>query len=126
MKKNIVLLILIIFSCNPSDEVTTLSGGWKFVSEGRHDRVIDGGRQSIPCEIIEYGYSNDFIIATQQPTEDCFLGKDSTIYKEGRDKKYYWLIGHKDNLFLGPMNEVEFADAKRKYGVPTNLKMKPI
>lgn len=126
MKKYFISLILISFSCNPSDEVTSLSGGWKFVSEGKYDRAIDGGNQIIPCEVVEYGYSNDFIIAAQRPAKDCFLGKDTTIYKEGRDKIYYWLIIHNQSLSLGPMNALEFENAKKQYGVPDKLKMKPI
>ena len=124
--KYFILLFIISFSCNPSDEVNTLSGGWMFVSEGRNDRVIDGGNQIIPCEVIEYAYSDNFIIAAQKPTKDCFLGKDTSKYKDGLDKVYYWLIVHKQNLFLGPLNKREFEDNKKIYGVPTSLKMKPI
>jgi hypothetical protein len=113
-------------SCNVSDERNNLSGGWEFVSESKHDKVIDGGKKHIPCEVIAYGFNDEFILAAQKPTEDCFLGKDTIEYKAGRNSTYFWIIAHKQNLFLGPLTETEFKVAKEKYKVPVDLKLNPI
>lgn len=127
MKKLLILLFIVVLtSCNFSDETRTLSGGWTFVSEARHDRVIEGGNIFIPCEVIKYGYNKDFIVAAQKPTEECFLGKDTFEYKLGRDTVYYWLIKHSSKIFLGPMDEEEYLQARIRYKVPENLKLKSL
>lgn len=110
-------------SCNFSDEVRELNGGWKFVSESKHDRAIDGGDIHIPCEVLQYGDNENFIIAAQKPTADCFLGKDTSIYKDGRDKIYYWLIVKSQKILLGPMTKTEFEQSRKQYKVPDNLKL---
>ncbi len=122
----LISIIVVLSSCNFSDETRSLSGDWTFVDEGHLNRVIDGGKNHIPCDVIKYGYNNDFIIAAQKPTEDCFLGKDTSVYKAGKNKTYYWIIGHSQKLFLGPMNETEFNEAKKKYNVPDDLELKPV
>ncbi len=122
----LLFLIVAVCSCNFSDEVRELKGGWKFVSESKHDKAIDGGDMHIPCEVLQYGDNDNFIIAKQKPTDDCFLGKDTSVYKDGRDKIYYWLIVKKQKLLLGPLDELEFIQARRKYEVPDELKLESV
>jgi hypothetical protein len=47
-------------------------------------------------------------------------------YKNGRDSFYYWIIRHNPYIILGPLNENEFIDARKKYQVPDNLVMKSV
>jgi hypothetical protein len=126
--RTICFLTLFAFfsSCNLSDETKQLTGGWMFVDEGRRDKVIDGGTNYIPCEVIKYGYNDEFIIAVQRPVENCFLGKDTITYKEGKNQDYYWLISHSLKLTLGPMNEQQFKEAKIKYNVPEDLQVESV
>ena len=122
-----IFVIIIFSSCNFSNEKRVLSGGCCFYSDGRPNDVIAINKDCfIPCQIIKYGYNNDFIIAAQNPQKDCFLGKDSFTYKEGKDRTYFWLVIHQQKLLLGPLNEKEFNDAKIKYHVPISLELKPV
>jgi hypothetical protein len=83
------------------------------------------GRE-IPSNVLTYNYNSDFIIASQKPdhTDDPLYTK--VVYKDGRDKVYYWLIVHSKKLTLGPMRRNEFEKARRIYNVPKDLILKPL
>ena len=123
----LLLFALFIFaSCNLSDERRNLSGDWEFVDEGRQDRAIDSYKHHIPCNVIEYGYDDNFIIAAQKPTSDCFLGPDSFTYKYGMDSTYYWIIEHDKKLFIGPLDLASFSKMRMELGIPMGLTLSPV
>lgn len=127
MKKIMFLMSIVcyLFACNFSDELIKLSKGWLYVSEGKRQKVIDGGEIFVPCEVTGYEYDDDFIVASQRPTSECFLGKDTFEYKQGKDSTYYWLIIHKSNELLGPLTKEEYLKVRMKYNVPKRLELRP-
>jgi hypothetical protein len=82
--------------------------------------------KEIPSNVLNYNYSKDFIIASQQPRETDDPLYTHVGYKEGRDKIYYWLIVHSKKITLGPMSKHDFEVARRTYNVPPNLLLKPL
>ena len=126
MKKVIYSMFIVCFlhACNFSDEQIKLSGGWIFVTEGKHEKVLDGGGIFIPCEVTDYQYNDDFIIASQKPTSECFLGNDTFKYKYGKDSTYYWLVIHTSDELLGPLTKEEYLKVRMKYNVPETLRLK--
>jgi hypothetical protein len=109
-----------------NDETNTLSGGWVFADEGKSDKVIDSGNIHVPCNVIAYGYDDQYIIAEQRPTSNCFLGSDTFKYKYGFDSTYYWIIGHERKIFIGPLTTEEFNKMKEQIGIPKDLSLKPV
>lgn len=43
------------------------------------------------------------------------------VYRYGTDKIYYWIIIHKDSIVLGPMDSLEFVQARKKYNVSERI-----
>ena len=125
MKRCIFCLVTAsFFCCNLSDETERLSGGWTYAKEGKNQKIIVKSKRVIPCEILDYDYNEEFIIAVQKPTKDCFIGTDSNVYRHGKDQIYFWIISNINDRILGPMNFKEFNEAKAKFHIGTDLILK--
>jgi len=124
MKDKIIFILFVLFtSCNFSDEKNELSGDCRFYSEGTSNNIIMNGERLIPCDILKYGYNDEFIIVEQKPTKDCFIGEDTLVYNNGRETTYYWIIQHSSKLMLGPLTLSEFELERRKLKVPEDLEL---
>jgi hypothetical protein len=117
------LVLFTVSSCNFSDDTKQLSGGWTFVTESEEGKVIVNGQKTVPCKVVQYGYNDDFIVALQKPTKDCFVGTDSNKYSLGKDDHYYWVIIHKQDLFVGPLSEGDFETYKIAHNIPDDLRL---
>lgn len=117
--------IILLSSCSLSDETKTLSGGWVLAFESKHDVVIDEGARFVPCQVMKYGYDDNFIVAEQKPTEECFRGKDTNSYPD-MQSTYYWIVDHKNHSFFGPLSFSEYESKRKELGIPTTLELNPI
>lgn len=123
--------ILFFQYCNiGGDKIVTLSGGYFLRDEG--GKIIDilcerpnGGE--IPATIIMYAYDNNFIIAKQEPKipQEPLYSKEYT-YKNGIKSYYYWIIVHKENIVLGPLDSSKYRLERAKYMVPKSLKLRKV
>ena len=127
MKRIILYLLSYIFFLNCGiDNHTKLSGGYIFRHEGYFVNDILGPHE-IPENVISCYFNEKFIIAKQMPAKyDNAIYDQRPVYKEGRDRLYYWLIVHEGDIFLGPMNEIEFKEAKIKFKIPEEGELKSI
>jgi hypothetical protein len=115
-----ILVVLLLFSILGHDyDTKNLSSGYSYNSEHRH--II--GEIDIPPNVISYDYDKNFIIVKQKPTEIQYAIYDKMkyVYRYGSDSIYYWIIMHKNNLVLGPMDSIEYIQAKSKYQVSEKL-----
>lgn len=121
-----VILLALLISCS-NDSSIDLSGGYFLILEGKGGNLI-GNRsvstREIPSDVISYNFNDQFIIAKQKPGPTDNVIFNPTIYKDGRNKIYYWLIVHDKKLVLGPMNEQEFDNASLLFKVPKSLNFK--
>jgi len=117
---------LILGSCNLSDEIRSVHGGWKFYDEGDSNCVILKGEKFIPCQILKYGYDDDYIIATQRPTATCFNGVDTNHYPIGSNGVYYWIIVQATDSLIGPLTQKEFEAARIRMQIPTDLELRSL
>jgi len=106
------------------DAPDELSGNYYY----RQYRILwhSSYKKFVPAEVISYNYDKNFILAAQKPIisyDSLFKG---IVYKDGTDRIYFWLIIHKEYLILGPMIEEEYQEARMKYGVPSDLKLKRV
>ncbi len=128
MKNYIIILLILIYSCGGiSDSTTELSNGYYYASESANENIIvrhgyKNGDRYIPCNVIEYKYDDDYIIAKQLPSPDCFWDIDSNTY--GDEKYYYWIIVTNENTILGPLSLVEFMDKRIQLNIPVHLRFK--
>lgn len=121
-----IILFALLISCS-SDTTHDLSEGYFLILEGRGANLIASGSaktREIPSDVVSYNFNDQFIIAKQKPSPTDNVIFTPTIYKEGRDMIYYWLIVHDRKLVLGPMNEQEFNYARHLYKVPNTLNFK--
>lgn len=79
------------------------------------------------ADVIEYDYSDDYIVAKQQPIEfdDPADSDDIIFYPNGRDTLYYWIILKKKRARIGPLSEQEFEYELKKNNLPV-IKWKTI
>lgn len=133
LNKVSLLLIfgLILPGCGTGGDYTKkLSGDYFFRSEGKSLNDIlsqspNGGE--IPANVIGYTYNESFIIAKQKPRiPQDILYEKNYVYENGKDQTYFWLILVKDEVVLGPMDNLEFEKIRNKYEVPEDLKLKPV
>ena len=123
----IVLLVILIFifflflSQILDTDSKNLGSGFVYDSEHRHIT----GRIDIPPNVISYDYDKNCIIVKQRPTEiqNAIYDKMNYVYRYGTDKIYYWIIIHKDSVVLGPMDSLEFVQARKKYSVSEKLNL---
>ncbi len=123
----IVSFIFFIVACGGgiSDDVDELSGGYCYCFEGNKDDVIikyssNKKDRYIPCDIIAYDYDDSYIIASQKPMSNCFIGLD-TIHYPSTDSIFYWIIDHKRKLFLGPLVYRDYLIKREQLKVPEDL-----
>ncbi len=121
--KVIFISVILLGSCNLSDQVEQLSGNCIFISEGPKDQIIEGENFWIPCQVTRYAYNDDFIIAAQKPTRECFRGSDNFSYSIGKDSTYYWIVVHKEGLLIGPLTRSELVSKKEFYQIPDDLEV---
>lgn len=122
------ILLTLLISCT-NDSSIDLNGGYFLIIEGKGANLIANRNVStreIPSDVISYNFNDQFIIAKQKPSETDNIIFTPTIYSDGRDKVYYWLIVHERNLVLGPLNKQDYDSACRLYRVPTTLKFKAV
>lgn len=129
MNKSLNLYIgIILFSigCGPVDYTEELSGSYYYASESADNSIIvkhisKEGDKYIPCNVVDYVYNDDFILAKQEPQSSCFSGIDSTKY--GSEQYYYWIIVHNKSLISGPFTYAEYLMYREYYAVPDILRL---
>jgi len=124
-----LFLVVVLFSCNGNnDSIDSLSGNYSFISEGPGNNVIAAqgagrGNIFIPCNVIDHAYNEDYIIALQQPTKDCFWGRDTSVYREGSEAEYFWIIAVKTDMVYGPLTEAEYDKMVIELNVSKSVKL---
>jgi len=120
--------MLILQGCNFSDSTENLGDGFFYRNEGGDIKDIlcekpKGGQ--IPSTVVDFAYNNEFIIAKQKPKlpQDILYDKNYN-YKLGADFTYYWLIVKDKHIVLGPFDEREFMEERKKYKIPEKLEFK--
>jgi hypothetical protein len=121
-----IIVLILLQSCNlGGDYSSELSGNYFYRAEGSDLNDIlshSRGGKEIPANVIGYDYDSEFIVAKQKPAKtDEPLYEGVYVYPRGREETYYWLIVHRPHLILGPMSELEFKVATKKYNVPESL-----
>jgi len=115
MKKVILyIIILISFNCCSVDYVEDLPNNFQFVSESNINTFIVGDNITIPCQVRKYTYDKKFIISTQfyySPTK-CLERGD--YYNQTEGKLYYWIIDIKKDKLVGPFEDYESFNKKKK------------
>lgn len=79
MKNGCILIVFFLFSCNLSDEVQSLPGGWVYMSEGTEYAYIYLNQRLhnekkiqniIFPNVAKYQFNEDYIIAIQRPNKE--------------------------------------------------------
>ena len=101
-----VLFMILLLSCNMSDESVQLPGGHTYVDEGRCNKIIlvnIKNQPNIESCVSEYKYDDDFITVTQIDTTKC----NQSAVITNSDKKFF-IIDNKNEEVLGPFDGEEF------------------
>lgn len=74
LKYNLLALLCVFnfYSCNMSDGVENLSGGYQFAQEGENDNSISNNYNDIPANVIGYNFNSEFIIVEQIPIRESY------------------------------------------------------
>ena len=121
-----LLLIALCFSFASCDYTFKLPGGYIFYSEAPSDQIImkkEGivGREGhVPCNVVEYDYNDDFIVAKQIARFECFFDKKN-YFNQIEGGEYYWIIEVKQRKINGPYTEKKYWDKRTTLGVPKSL-----
>ena len=125
MKRRTTILTFIACLCLLScwDEgCEQLGDGYVYFDEQKY---IDG-LISIPPTVISYSYDEDYIIATQEysPQKLAYFGSrcSESVYPEGRNGLFYWVIIKKEQNIFGPLDEEGYRIIKERYHIPERLK----
>ncbi|MBK7986634.1 MAG: hypothetical protein IPK11_06920 [Ignavibacteria bacterium] len=74
MKNGCILIVFFLFSCNLSDEVQSLPGGWVYMSESRGAEGIYSNKKTLKNTIFpsvaKYDYNDDYIVALQRANRE--------------------------------------------------------
>ncbi len=106
-----------------------LSGGYSYSLEGStrfigHPTQLTTGK-IIPCEVIDYEYNDEFIIASQDPVSfaDCPrpYNREDAI-NSGNDINY-WIADHRSDALLGPLSLEEYKEKRAELGIPEDLQL---
>lgn len=129
MSKYSFLLLLFLAGCDIAigDYVTDLSGDYIYYEEGPNNKIIaqraiKPGTYYIPCNVEDYDYNKNFIIAIQQPQKECVV-QDTTVYTD-KTQKCFWIIVHKTNQFFGPLTLKEYLQKRKDLNIPSDLEIK--
>lgn len=127
-RSEIVLFLCLLVSC--SDATKELGGSYFLRIEGESTNEIlnhEPNKNGVPPAVLKYNFNDSFIIAEQKPNKfNDVMHDDSIVYRNGRKALYYWIILKHKNKLVGPMNEVEFKEARNKYKVPKDLVLQSV
>ena len=120
------MIFLLSLQCCNSDYTKSLGKDYFYRDEGGD--IVDilckkakGGQ--IPSKVVSFDFDHKFIIAKQKPKlpQDPLYDKDYK-YSKGDNEFYYWLIVKDKHIVLGPFDEIEYLEIRKKYEVSEKLK----
>jgi len=125
--KVVFAAMLFLQSCNFTDSTKQLGDGYFFRNEGDMIKDILSERPNggeVPAKVIDFAYDQNFIIAKQKPKlpQDALYNKKH-YYKKGPDAVYYWIVIKGVRSVLGPLDDDEYKEARKKYNVPDKLEL---
>jgi hypothetical protein len=133
-----LLGILILSSCNMSDEAQELGDGYTYVREGGELNYIIGSHTVYPT-VVAYDYDNSFIVIAQEPDlrsyrgmlvfdlgiseakADSLLQNDPSHQAVFRRKRNFWIIRKGKNDLYGPYDFQQFNQQRKRMGVSLTL-----
>lgn len=77
----------------------------------------------IPCDVKDYSYDEQFIIAKQVNNPNCF---DSAIREDALksgNSINYWIVIKESRKTIGPLTLEEYRVKRQEYHVPDTLKL---
>ena len=116
-------LLIVMSSCNSSDD---LSGDYTFSGKGGgqdyiyHTMSGQNGK-IIPCEVIAYAYNDQFIIAAQEPRDDCFQNRQDA--QKSGNAINFWIANHTKEELIGPLSFEEYMKRRQGLQIPEELTM---
>ena len=105
---------------NPNEEINLIN---KKKSGNGYDII------TITGHILFYGYSKDYIIAIQKPSDSIYNFKENLKFPEMMKKIYesdfnqFWILKIKNDSLYGPYQKSEYLKMREKIGIPKNLKI---
>ena len=103
MKTYSLLLCILITSCNLSDDIVNLPGGYQLIDEGVRDRAIIGPHNINP-DITQYGYNTNFILVEQQLEDGVFISQKAKMLINVFDDIANTPQSKRDSLSIDSMN----------------------
>jgi hypothetical protein len=126
---SLIVVCLIFNGAACSDYHENLGRGYTYMNEGKgnnfiyHEYPAKGGE--IPRDVVSFDYDNYFIIAKQKRHLQQYGYETAEEYNKRNEDGvfYYWLIDKKNLKTIGPMDSLEFVQAKKDYNVSDKLKI---
>lgn len=106
-----LLFVSCFFSCNMSDSIEDLSGGYQFAHEGKGYNSISNNYNSIPANVTGYNFNDNFIIIEQEPNRQDY--KSNIGYDLSAKYIMYYNEIHGDTT-LGEQSSGKTEEAIRK------------
>ena len=119
------LLSLGMLAACSSDYTQELPGGYRYLSESKHEQVIvpkiyHTGDIYIPCNVEAYHYNEYFIVARQRAMKDCFWGEVNSL-QQVLGVEYFWIIDIETQAIHGPLTEGDYRKKRVSLNVPIEL-----
>ncbi len=112
----IVILLLIIASCNSGMDISTLSGNSLYMNDGGHRQIYSNNailhRTTIYPTVITHAFNKDFILAKQKPSKSDYItylgfdlyGRYTTYSNYLKDPDAYVKDGFKEKIMKDSLN----------------------
>lgn len=115
-----------------ADYSVDLPGGNSVVRSSAHQvtiapKISDShwGASIIPAKVTEVAWNDHYIVAKQ-------LGmmndpKSNNGYQiANNDDRHYWILGISTGAVFGPLNEEEFEEKKKEFGIASDVVLKKV
>ena len=125
MKKNAILLLLILSVSCSTDIYRHLKNGYYYVSLGGQNVIISQESSEkemvVPCMIVSYEHDEEYLIVVNENVKNCAWEVDNS---QRLDQKYqYWIIQMEKELIYGPMTQQEFLLKRKELKVSSKLEL---
>ncbi len=125
-----IFLVILLNSCGNK----ILEKNYELDYDPNHEICLiipDDGYQliKIPGHILFYGHNNDFIIASQKPSDSIYNPSKNLPSNERMNLIFktkfsnFWIINLANDSVFGHLNKTEYLKMREKLHVPKNLKL---
>lgn len=117
-----IAILCVVANQHYGEEYRSLGRGYIYSCQRNDILNFSRPSQDIPPRVEDIGYSGSFIIVKQSPkgrnVPDIYQ-VENTVFFDGLDSTYYWVIDKKTDTVTGPMSKEDFDALCRTNNITT-------